>query len=236
MFNKLIRVAGLALVGGLLSASSAFAASVTIVEVHLGGVGQPDLQFVSGVLSTVNDGDAATPGDQNTDVFFDSLLDSVADIISGASFTLAGVGASGTPVVSAAGISQHTSGGTFNLYGEDAAHTLLLSGTLGDGEIVGADSSSIGSFFTTQIGSLTGGSLLGLLPANIPVLIGFSLGSLTSADGSGLDVINTVNGPALGDFTANGTGLIDVVPEPASFALLLSGLLGGVAARRRKLS
>lgn len=211
--------------------SSAFA--VTIVEVHLGGVGQPDIEFVNGVLSTINDGVVGTPGDQNTDALFDSLLNSVADIVSGASFTLDGVIASGAPVAGPnSNISQHTTGGTFSLWGNDGNNTLLLSGTLGQGDIIGSDTTSIGTFFTSQVGSLTGGSLLGLLPANIPVLIGFTLGSIQSAGGPGLDI----NNQSLGNFTANGTGLIDVVPEPATLSLLGVGLLGGAIARRRKVS
>ncbi len=205
----------------------AVANAITIVEVHLGGVAQPDIEYVGGVLSTVNDGNGATLGDQDTDALFEALLDSVADIVSGASFSLDGVTASGAPSVVGPLISQHTTGGTFSLW--DASNTLLLTGTLGQGDIVGSDTSSVGSFFTSEVGSLTGGSLLGLLPANIPVLIGFSLGSITSADGNGLDVKQGV----LGNFTSNGTGLVDVVPEPASMLLLGGGLLGGAFVRRR---
>jgi len=224
-----------ALVAPLFVASSAFA--VTIVEVHLGGVGQPDIEFVNGVLSTVNDGVASTTGDQNTDALFDSLLQSVTDIVSGASFTLDGVNASGAAVLGLGGqVSQHTSGGSFSLYGNDPGNTLLLAGTLGQGDIIGSDTTSIGTFFTSQVGVLTGGSLLSLLPANIPVLIGFSLGTISSAGGPGLDVNGSGNQAVLANFTANGTGLIDVVPEPATLSLLGVGLLGGALARRRKLS
>ena len=151
------------------SVSLVQAAPLTIVELHLGGVSQPEIEFTNGVLSTINDGDAGTPGEQNTDVVFDSLLNSVADIFSGASFTFDGVTAIGAPGTGPGGIFQAMSGGTFSLWGNDVNQSLLLSGTFGTGTIVGADSTSIGSFFTTEVGALTGGSLVSLLPANIPL-------------------------------------------------------------------
>lgn len=225
MFKKLI--ASTLFAAPLLFAGSVSAAPITVIEVHLGGVSQPDVQLSGGVFGTIDDGAAGTTGNQNTDVLFDALLSGQTDIVSGASFTLSGVTLSGSASAAGPIISQNTTGGSFSLY--DSSNALLLSGTLGDGTIFGSDTSSIGSFFNTTVGSLTGGSLLAFLP-DLGVSLGFSLGTVTTGNASGMDIVNN----NISNFTANGTGLVDVVPEPASMTLLLSGLLGGVAARRKK--
>lgn len=214
----------------LLFTGNVYATPTTVIEVHLGGTnsGAPDVQLSGGVFGTINDGDGATTGNQNTDVLYDNSLNSQTDIVSGASFTLSGITLAGTASALGGGvITQGTTGGSFSLY--NSANSLLLSGTLGDGTLFGSDTNSIGSFFNTTVGSLTGGSLLAFLP-DVGVSLGFSLGTVTTGGFTGLDIVSN----NIADFTANGTGLIDVVPEPASMTLLISGLLGGVAARRKK--
>lgn len=206
--------------------SSAQAAS--IIKVGLSETA-PDLIFDGTTFHTINDGNAATLGDQNTNVNFVGFLVGVQPDITTAvaSFTLSGVSLVGGPNVVGALVSQATTGGSFSLY--DAANTLLLSGNLADGAISGSNVATTGSFFNTTFGTFTGGTLLPLLVQN-SLGISFALGGI---DSSG--VAHLVTGPGgLNAFTANGTGLIDAtpVPEPLTGALLLSGI-GAMGVRRR---
>ncbi len=204
------------------------ASAVTIIKFDLGNTG-PDLSYSGNVLSTVNDGDASTTGDQNTAIDYVGFLDgSFADILSGASLTLANVTSVGMANVSGTLVTQATSGGTFDVY--SASNVLLLSGVLSDGAIVGSNSSSTGSFFNTTVANFTSGSLLSVVSSS-PAAFSISFTNITSRAGNFLDV--TANG--LQAFTADATGQIEgaAVPEPATVALLLSGVLGGIAKRRR---
>ena len=54
------------------------------------------------------------------------------------------------------------------------------------------------------------GELIGLMPTNVPVLIGFSQGTLPA--GSALDILNGEQGVYLGNFSVNGSGLRDAIP------------------------
>lgn len=225
------KILGLALLLAL--GFSREASAATIIKFDLGGTG-PDVAFTSGSLSTVNDGDASTLGDQNTSVDFVNGLSFLPDIVNGmASLTLSDVLASGPATVVNGVVSVSTSGGSFQLYSTD--NSLLLSGTLDAGVISGTSSLSTGSFFNTTAGTFTGGSLLAFV-APTPAGISLALGEITSGSTTGLMVDNLGN---VANFTANGTGAIDgspnsAVPEPASLVLMLTGtLLGGVFVRRR---
>ena len=64
----------------LLSLSSVSVQAETIVKLNLGSIG-PDIELIDGVLSTVDDGVANTPGDQDSDVTFHGFVaGSVTDI------------------------------------------------------------------------------------------------------------------------------------------------------------
>lgn len=221
----------------LILVTSVSAQALTIVQVSLGGQGNgfQEIQYVGSALSTISDGNAATLGDQDTNVFFDGYLSGVADISSGASFSLSGILASGAPSIAGVVVSQNTAGGTFNLY--NSANTLLLSGTLGSGLLSGSDTGSVGSMFTTSVGNFTAGSLLGLLPAQNSLFLTLALSNIQTAGSPGLDVAFGI----IQNFSGNGQVSIDsevgaAVPEPFTLGLLLTGTLAGALVSRRKLS
>lgn len=206
------------------------ASADTIIKVGLGGTG-PDVSYAGGTFSTVDDGNAGTTGNQDTNIEYTGFLDGLLpDILAGASFSLTGVTASGAAnVLGGVVVTQATTGGTFSVY--DPANVLLLTGTLGSGVITGSTTGSSGSFFDTSIATFTGGALLAYV-ATTPASLSLSFTNLLSGNAAAM----VVNGGVLSNFTANATGNIggSAVPEPASVALLLSGVLGGAAARRRK--
>lgn len=208
------------------------AQATTIVKVDLGN-SVPDFEFIGGTLSTIDDGIGATTGDQNTNVLFEGLLDSVPDITGElGSFTLDGVVASGNADVLGGGtlVNQLTAGGNFSLY--DSSNVLLLEGSVTGGTIFGSiGAPASGSFTATTFGTLTGGSLLPLVGEANQIALAFSMDSVNG--GAGFSVSANGQGHTLDDFTAAATGSISAVPEPGSIALLLSGALGLFAARRR---
>lgn len=216
--------------------SSSTAKALTIIQVSLGGQGNgfQEIQYVGSALSTINDGDGATIGDQDTNVIFDNLLSSVADIASGASFTLSGISANGAPSVAGPVISQDTVGGTFSLF--DNANTLLLSGNLSDGVLVGSDNGSVASTFSTTFGNFNGGTLLPLIPNLNTLFLALTLSNVQTAGASGLDVAFGI----IQNFSGNGQISIDAelaaTPEPFTLGLLFTGTLMGAFISRRKLS
>lgn len=205
------------------------ASAATIIKFNLGGTG-PDLSYSSGVLSTINDGNGTTTGDQDTGLEFVGFLDGIfSDIASGASMSIAGITATGLPNLLGTLVTQATTGGTFNVY--SPTNVLLLSGTLGSGAILGSTSASTGSFFNTTVATFTGGSLLTYV-LNTPAALSLSFSNVVTDGKPGMVV--TPNG--LQNFVTDATGQVEgsAVPEPATAALLISGVLGGIAARRKK--
>jgi len=212
----------------LIAVPAAFAER--IIKVPLGEAG-PDIIFDGTTFRTADDGNALTSGDQNTRVIFSGFDVSIADILTpDASFTLSGVTSAGNADTIGPVISQTTTGGSFSLFAPD--NSLLLSGTLTDGAIVGSQApASTGSFFNTTLGTFTGGSLLSYFSAQT-LDLSFALNAIVSGQTPGLAVDS---GGKLAAFSADASGLIQgaAVPEPVSVLLLLSGL-GGIGYMKKR--
>lgn len=207
----------------------------TIIKLNLGGVG-PDVSMnAGGMLSTTSDGNAGTTGDQNTAVEYTGFLDvPFADIISStASYSMSGLQAAGPPQVFGTLIIQSFTGGTFNLY--DPANALLLSGSLTNSALTGvAGPPGTGGLFTTAVSTVTGGSLA---PYIVPNSLTLSMNLSNINSGAGLSVTDIapdvhVLNPFVADASVNIAG-DRVIPEPATVLLVLMGLAGTCAARRR---
>lgn len=99
-----------------------------------------DFSYNGTTLATWNDGNAASPGDQDTGVTFQDILTGQTNITSPqASFSLHGLTKSGPanlpPAIPL--VIQNFTGGTFQLYGPGPAYSLLLQGTLNTSAIAG---------------------------------------------------------------------------------------------------
>ena len=213
--------------------TSKVASAGPVIKFNLGGSG-PDLQFVGGVLSTVDDGNLSTSGNQDSNLEFVGFFSGVLpDIVSGASVSIADVTVGGSPQNVGGVITQDTTGGSFSIY--SPSNALLLSGSLNDGQISGSTGSSSGNFLTTNFGVFTGGSLASHFISNSVSLILAMTNIITNGD-PGLRVDGNLQ-----DFRSNSTGEIgafasesEPVPEPASLGLLIVGLLGGSRLRRKR--
>jgi hypothetical protein len=221
--TKLFAGAALAL---FLASSASNAA--TIIKLDLGGTG-PDVFYSGGVfgtLSTVDDGDDATTGQQNTAILYTSFLSTTP--ATNGSYTLSGVTATGAPVDDGGVVSQNFAGGNFQLY--NAANALLLDVNLSTSRLTGADE---GAFF-----SITKGTVVGGFPPLISQLVSNSIGlsmSLTDITGGGLSIGGTFENPLLNSFFADATKEITAaqVPEPGTAILVvLCGLV--VLLRKRR--
>jgi hypothetical protein len=201
----------------------------TIFKVSLGEVGADVAMNAQGVLGTVNDGNAATTGDQNTAVEFTSFLDFVPDIPTNiASFTLSGLLATGPATVVGSTVLQPFLGGSFQLF--DSANTLLLSGSLTNSQLAGTlGPPGTGAVFSTALGTITGGTLASLIA---PGTMSLSMDMTQVNGGAGFSV--GAAAPILNPFQADASVLVaaNPVPEPAGAALLLIG--AGVTALRRR--
>jgi hypothetical protein len=201
----------------LLSASAARAD--TIIKLGLGGDAAADIQLSGGVLSTVDDGDAATIGDQTTNVEFLGFLSVLLDQAV-ASFTLDGVTVSGAPtIVGGTVVVQNMTGGIFTLY--DVSDTVLLSATLGSSALAGPiGGAATGAVFSTSLASLNSGGVLDFFIDDDTISFSISLTDING--GAGLSVSG--GGTTLDPFSSDATMGIAAdeapVPEPHAAALL----------------
>jgi hypothetical protein len=229
---------GIAVCALIYSNASVLHAS-TIIKLNLGSVG-PDLSMTAGgVLGTVNDGTAATVGDQNTGVEYTSFLEAFPDIsTSVASFTLSNLLTAGPAIPVGPGVVvQNFAGGTFDLY--DSSNTLLLSGLLTTSSLTGTvGPPATGAVFTTNIASVTGGFLA---PFIVPTSLAMSANLTNVNGGAGFSVFPSDNGTLLLPFVADSfvnisgdpTELGGGLPEPGTLALAAIALVAGAAVRRR---
>jgi len=225
-------LSALALCAALCFATSV-ASAATIIKLNLGSVG-PDVQMnAGGTLSTVNDGAAATTGDQNTDIEFTGYLDGpFPDITTtNASFSLNALQAVGPANVFGSLVIQNFTGGVFNLY--DTANTLLLQGPLTNSALTGViGPPGTGALFTTTLGSVTGGTLASMI---LPGSFSLSMNLSNVNGGAGFGTLVGAGGPVLAPFMADASANIaGEVPEPTSILLVLSGAVVAVAARRNR--
>lgn len=216
------------LLGPILSAP---ASAETIIKFPLADGGF-DMTFDGAVLSTVNDGNAASVGDQNTNVVFSGMLNFIPEINNAsASFTLANVLAFGLANVVGPVVVQQTTGGNFSLW--DSSNNLLISGALNSGVITGTMTDTTGSFFNTTFASFTGGSLASLLDPNTA---GLSLALASIMSQGGLPGLRVTQNGTLAPFTADGSGLLEgaaAVPEPMTLSLLMLAMGGAAVVKRR---
>src|SRR5437868_2200636 len=127
MFRHL-RILSLATAMGAMFSLAASSADVgTIIKLNLADVG-PDVELNPvGNFHTRDDGNAATTGDQNTNIEFTGILDFLPDVTAkAASFSMHDLQEVGPAATFGNVVVQNFVGGTIELY--DPANTLLLSG------------------------------------------------------------------------------------------------------------
>ena len=210
------------------------ASAGTIIKLSLGSDTPPDIEFDGTTLSTIDDGDVGTTGDQNTNVDFLDFLTLFPNILTPtASLSLDGLTTAGPATVFAGVlVIQNFTGGTLELY--DPANTLLLSGTLDDSTLTGPlGPPATGALFTTSFGLVTGGLLAPFIEKDTLTM---SMGFSDVNGGAGFSVAGVA--PLLSPFTADATLSIaaEPIPEPATSLLVFAGamaILVHVAMRRR---
>ena len=210
----------------------------TIIKLSLGDTG-PDLAYAGGVLSTVDDGIAGTPGDQNTAIDFLDFLSGETDIpLADASYSLSGVTAAGpASVLFGVVVVQPFTSGNFKLW--DDSNALLLDVDLDDSALTGPlGPAATGSVFSITNGTVVGGSLASQIISNS---ISMSIAMTSINGGAGLAVAPLAPPiPGMGTllpFVADASKVIaaEPVPEPTSALLILMGLLAApLAAKRRR--
>jgi hypothetical protein len=227
---KMNFVLGLALGFLVIGAASAVEAG-TIIKLNLGGVG-PDVGMnSSGVLATVDDGIAATVGNQNTAIEFTDFLEPLQDINTAiASFTLGGLQRLGIAQVTGSLVTQAFSAGQISLW--DAANNLLLTGSLSNSALAGLiGPPGTAALFTTSLSSISAGSLKPFL-ADGSVSLSMSLTNLNGGLGLSISdsLLQAFNADATLGLAADSSGLN--APEPSAFVLLAMGCIGLLARRR----
>ena len=220
----------------------------TIVKLTLAG--DLDIELVGTEISTIDDGNAASPGDQDTSVEFPAGsfvfgAPGIQDIVPPAfgSVSLSGIELTGSPTIVAGNLlTYQTTGGTFELY--DDLGDPLLTGSLDDGSFfgtVGSGGAATGGWLTVNLGNFTG-------PPNAP---NDKLFSLLDPDSAAMSISFTelftgttpgvvVDNGVLQGFTADATANISaeangaLLPEPSTAVLgLIAGVLGVLGFRRR---
>ncbi len=230
--------------GGLAAERSRAATIPLIIEMTLGSP-TTDIKYDGSTLFTVDDGNGATTGDQDTGISFTDFLHPIAsDIPSAAgSFSLNGLAKFGQAVVvqGTSLVLQKFTGGSFSAY--DASNNLLLSGNLSLSSVSDSLGISSGGLFLASSVTLTGGSLQSYIDAST-FQLSMNFGSILRDTGE----VGLAVSPApptlppesnyLADllaFTADAT--VDAsakpIPEPATIAL---GAISGawLAAMRRR--
>lgn len=215
----------------LICAATSASQAATIIKLNLGGVG-PDVGMNgAGLLSTTDDGVAATTGDQNTDIEYVGPLNFIPDLNNNtASFTLAGLNEVGPANVFGTLVIQNFLGGQFSLY--DPTNTLLLQGPMGPSALTGViGPPGTGALFTTTLTTVTAGSLQ---PFIAPGTVSVSMNMTNVNGGGGFGVAG--GGPQLNPFLADAAVSIsaDFVPEPTSLMLVGLGSVVAMACGRRR--
>ena len=206
------------------------ATATTIIKLDLGGVG-PDIGMnAQGQLSTVDDGDAGTTGDQDTKIEFTDFLNSIPNIVTPpGSFTLSGLAAAGPSTQIGSLVIENFTGGQFALY--DPTNILLLSGPITNSTLTGViGAPGTGALFTTTLASATGGTLASLI---LPGTLSLSLSMTNVNGGAGFSVSDGILQSFLADGSINIAADGNRAPEPATLRCLTMGAIGLLVSRRR---
>lgn len=206
-----------------------------------------DFELSGRELSTIDDGNAGSPGDQDTSIEFpmNSFVSGEPGIVDNfGSFTLSGVQLEGSAVIVSPNLlAYQTTGGTFELY--DESNATLLTGTFDDGSFYasyGAGTAATGGWLNINLGTFTGpegapeNSLFKLLDPNSAAMAISFTEIFTGAEPG----VSVESGEVL-DFTADATANIaaeaignTLTPEPAAGGMAVFALLGVLGFRRRR--
>jgi hypothetical protein len=225
-------------------AACSSARAATIIELSLGD-SSTDIEYNGAFLQTVDDGDAATTGQQDTGVLFQNFIDSYAPdiLLPTASFTLSGLVPSGPATVfNGSLVIQQFAGGTISLY--DSSNILLLSANLGASAMTGSLGVPTGGLFQSTAGTVTAGSLLPYVdPNSLFLSMNFTSIKDTPTGNIGLRVIPMpppspppIFNSALSPFRADATVDIEAnAPEPTGVVLLALAAISTAAVTRLRL-
>jgi hypothetical protein len=215
----------------------------TIIKLSLGSDAAADYEFsgglytggAAGVMSTIDDGNGATMGEQDTAIEFLDFLSSFPNIPAGASYTMSDLHAV-TPATTAFGyVFQDLTGGTFQLW-DDLNNPLLLVG-LTTSTIVAQIGNPSGAVLTTTLGTPLGGPLAPyIVPGSVSISIalsdiksGLATGVVFVPLDGGVGTLNPFTADATKTVLADGTG----IPEPTSTVLVVIGMMIANSLRRR---